>query len=167
VSAVQNLLVHASAAAAETFGMRAAQEWADGFVFSEVTRTTDANSFAQVGFDFVKLCEVKRASTAHDEERVRRLLTLEEFGEDFRRMLRIARGVRIETPPDFSPCSIPPPLRRKYKVEVPNAVNKLLSKQWDAETVIILPTTLVRAHICGVHFSFQHWTTKAGKECTV
>jgi hypothetical protein len=66
VSAVQNLLVRASAAAAETFGMRAAQEWADGFVFSEATRTTDAKLFAQVGFDFVRLCEKKRASTAHD-----------------------------------------------------------------------------------------------------
>ncbi len=93
VSAVQNLLFRASAAAAETFGMRAAQEWADGFTFSEVTRTTDAKLFAHVGFDFVKLCEAKRASTAHDrltEERVRRSLTLENFGDDFRRMLRIA-----------------------------------------------------------------------------
>jgi hypothetical protein len=143
--------------------MRAAQEWAAGFTFSEVTRTTDAKLFAHVGFDFAKLCEVK-----HDrltEERVRRSLTMENFGDDFRRMLRIARGVRIETPPDFLPCSVLPPLRRKYKVEVPNAVNKLLGKQWDAGTVVILPTELVRRYIPGVHFSFQHWTTKAGKAC--
>jgi hypothetical protein len=55
--------------------------------------------------------------------------------------------------------------RRKYEVEVPNAVNKLLAKQWDGGTVLLLPTALVRLHISGVHFSYQHWTTKAGKAC--
>jgi hypothetical protein len=34
VSKVQKLLMRASAVAAATFGMRAAQEWANGFVFS-------------------------------------------------------------------------------------------------------------------------------------
>ncbi len=161
VSKVQKLLMRASAVAAETFGMRSAQEWANGFVFSEETQTLDAKLFEQNDFDFVRLCAAKRASTAGDrlsEERVRNLLTLDEFGEDFRRLIRIARGVRIVVPPDFIPCNDPPPLRRKYKVEVPNAVNKLLGKQWDAGTVIILPTELVRRYIPGVHFSFQHWT---------
>jgi hypothetical protein len=148
--------------------MRAAQEWANGFVFSEETQTLDARLFEQNDFDFVRLCAAKRASTAGDrlsEERVRNFLTLDEFGEDFRRLIRIARGVRIVVPPEFIPCNDPLPLRRKYKVEVPNAVNKLLGKQWDAGTVIILPTELVRRYIAGVHFSFQHWTTKAGKAC--
>jgi hypothetical protein len=168
VSLVQNLLMRASVAAAETYGIRAAQEWADGFVFSADAQSRDAALFQQVGFDFVQLCSAKRALRAADrlsEERVRRLLSLADFGEDFRRLIRIARGIRIMIPPGFVPCSTPPPLRRKYKVEVPNAVNKLLNKQWEAGTVIILPTDLVRQHIPGVHFSFQHWTTKAGKAC--
>jgi hypothetical protein len=50
-SQVHNLLVRASAAAAETFGMRVAQEWAAGFVFATEVHTRDASHFAQVGFD--------------------------------------------------------------------------------------------------------------------
>ncbi len=57
---------------------------------------------------------------------------------DFRRLIRIARGIRITVPLDFVPCSTPPPLRRKYRVEVPNAVNKLLHKQWEVSTVTFL-----------------------------
>jgi hypothetical protein len=95
---VKELLVRASVAA-ETYGICAAQEWADGFVFSTDTRSRDATLF--------QLCSAKRALMASDrlsEERVRRLFEL------------LAGCIMI-------------PLRRKYKVEVSNAVNKLLNKQ--------------------------------------
>jgi hypothetical protein len=46
---------------------------------------------------------------------------------------------------DFEPSGFEnrPPLRRKYKKEVAHAVNKLLSLQWDKETVLLLPTEIV------------------------
>ncbi len=71
--------MRASVAAAETYGIRAAQEWADGFVFSADAQSRDAALFQQVGFDFVQLCSAKRALRAADclsEERVRLSLIL-------------------------------------------------------------------------------------------
>ncbi len=78
-----------------------AQEWADGFVCAPEVHTRDALLFAQVDFDFARLCRVKRDPTRFDrltEDRIHRFLTVEEFGEDFRRLIRIARGIRITVP---------------------------------------------------------------------
>jgi hypothetical protein len=168
VPAVKAMLVESFAAAAESFGTRAAQEWAAGFVFPQSTLLADAGLFAQVDFDFAALCAAKRVGNASDRlsvERVQSMVCRKRFGLDFHRLLRIARGIRIMVPPDFVPCSTPPKLRKKYEFEVSNTVNKLLHQQWVNGTVILLPTELVRAHIVFVHFSFQHWTLKAGKAC--
>jgi hypothetical protein len=168
VPAVKSMLVESFAAAAEFFGIRAAQEWAAGFTFPLSTLSADAALFARVDFDFPALCAAKRQANAGDRifvERVQLLVCKKRFGLDFFRLLRIAKGIRIIIPPDFVPCATPPKLRKKYEFEVSNAVNKLLHQQWLKSTVLLLPTELVRQHVVGVHFSFQHWTLKAGKAC--
>jgi hypothetical protein len=168
VPTVKNMLSEFFAAAAESFGTRAAQVWADGFVFPSEALLNDAKMFEQCDFDFAALCDAKRTATAHDcisVSRVASMVCKKRFGADFTRLMRIARGIRIITPPDFVPCATPAKLRRKYAVDVPNAVNKLLYQQWINGTVILLPTDLVRQNVSGVHFSFQHWTLKAGKAC--
>jgi hypothetical protein len=86
--------------------------------------------------------------------------------KDFGRLIDIAKGVSIDTLPSFTPSGgvNRPLMRAKYTKEVPNAVHKLLYLQWIKSTVLLLPTVLA-ALIVGVHFSYQHWTVKAGKAC--
>jgi hypothetical protein len=169
VSTVRAVLHEAVQSAAVTFGTRAAEEWADGFVFTPAMRGRDATLLRNCGGDFVQLCAHKRAKGARNRlsvRRVRALVTAADLTDprDLERLVRIAEGLHITTPVDFEPSGFEnrPPLRRKYKEEVAHAVNKLLSLQWDKDTVLLLPTETV-AGLPGVHFSPQHWVLKAGK----
>jgi hypothetical protein len=166
---VRAVLREAVKSAAVTFGTRAAEEWADGFVFSPEMRGRDATLLTSCGGDFVRLCAHRRTKGAANRlsaRRVRALVVAADLSDplDFARLLRIAEGLHITTPADFVPSGFSnrPPLRRKYREEVSHAVNKLLSLQWQKETVLLLPTDMV-ANLPGVHFSPQHWVLKAGK----
>jgi hypothetical protein len=169
VSTVRAVLREAVQSAAVTFGTRAAEEWADGFVFTPAMCGRDATLLKNCGGDFVQLCAQKRAKGAKNRLSVRRVRTLVTAADltdpqDLQRLVNIAEGLHITKPVDFEPSGFEnrPPLRRKYKEEVAHAVNKLLSIQWAKDTVLLLPTEVV-AGLPGVHFSPQHWVLKAGK----
>eukprot|EP01034_Spumella_vulgaris_P047495 gene47495-biopygen34833 len=84
--------------------------------------------------------------------------------EDYGRLISIAQGIVIETDPTFVPSGYAgrPKLRKKYQIEVPNAVYMLIHKQWKESTVLLLPTDMVK-DIPGVHFSPIHWTPNKDK----
>ncbi len=134
VSTVRAMLHEAVQSAAVTFGTRAAEEWADGFVFKPAIGGRDATLLKDCGGDFVQLCAHKRAKGAQNQLSVRRVRTLVAATDltnpqDLERLVRIAEGLRIN---------------RKYKEEVAHAVNnKLLFLQWDKDTVLLLPTEIV------------------------
>jgi hypothetical protein len=167
--AVQNLLRAAMAANATAYGVAAAKEWGDGFQFPLIAKEQDAQLFAECNNNFRTFCLRRRALHAAErlsEERVVRELANVALSstKDYKRLLRIARGVVICCPPDFVPCSERPEMRKRYVEEVSHAVNKLLFAQWEKGTVVLLPTELA-ATISGINWSFQHWTTKQGKMC--
>jgi hypothetical protein len=168
-TALEGLLREAIAVNAESFGIKAAQEWADGFEFPPECKSDDADLFEKCGNDFGKFIASKRRKTRKNRLSVERVLAMVDkscltVAEDYDRLLSIARGIVIETDGEFVPRSDRRKLRNKYKNLVSHTVNKLLHKQWTEGTVVMLPTELV-AMISGVHFSFQHWTLKVGKEC--
>ncbi len=166
---IREVLNEAMAAAAESFGIRAAQEWAEGFLFPEDCRTQDAILFQANNLNFDDFIQAKRAPTASDRLSVQRVQQWVDINaltnkDDYQRLLDIAKGIIIQEPIGFEPLATLPKQRKKYTNLVSHAVNKLLHKQWLEGTVVILPTELVRL-IAGIHFSVIHWTTKAGKEC--
>ena len=99
--------------------------------------------------------------TAHDRlsvERIQRVIpdaSILTNPLDYDRLLAIERGIDIHCPDGFSPNEARQPVRTKYLKEVSTAVNKLLQKQHDAGTCVLLPTEEV-ALIAGIHFSFIH-----------
>jgi hypothetical protein len=154
---------------AVSFCSRAAQAWAEGFTFPKEARENDAALFGVCKGDFEKLWAAKRALGAANrlsEERVKESVRLEYLKDrkDYGRLMAIARGIEIETEPGFNPSGHAnrPQLRQKYTRDVPNAVNKLIYKQWVESTVVLLPTELLE-DIKGIHYSPIHWTRKAGK----
>jgi hypothetical protein len=168
-TAVFSILKEALASSATSFCSRAAQTWADGFVFPPEAKEGDATLLRQCGGDFDALWAIKRAMGAADKlspARVKSTVRRRDLTDrkDYGRLMCIARGIEIETLPTFRPSggTHRPPMRTKYTRDVPNAVNKLLHKQWLKSTVLLLPTALV-ALIEGIHYSYQHWTVKAGK----
>lgn len=170
-SAIEAVLKEAIAAAAESYGVRACQLWADGFQLSKESREQDLQLFRSCGNDFTRFVQAKRQPRAADrlsEERVTRVVDPAALSvpEDFARLLDIARGIVIQTDSDFTPRADREniPMRKRYTEQVSHAVNKLLHKQWLEGTVVLLPTSVAET-IPGVHFSFQHWALKAGKAC--
>jgi hypothetical protein len=167
VSTVRVVLHEAVQSAAVTFGTRAAEEWADGFVFTPAIRGRDATLLKDYGGDCVQ--PHKRAKGTQNRLSVRQVRTLVAAmdltdPQDLERLVRIAEGLHITIPVDFEPSCFEnrPPLRRKYKEEVAHAVNKLLSLQWDKDTVLLLPTEIV-AGLPGCTSPPQHWVLNAGK----
>ena len=166
---IDALVLLAIAANAESFGVEAAKAWADGFLFPPEARSDDAALFYTNASDFNRFHDAKRAKAAGNRlslDRItfevdRALLT---DAKDWGRLRRIASGIVIQTPVGFTPCASRPPLRPKYAMEVSHAVNKLLYTQWVKGTVVLLPIELATV-IRGLHWSSQHWTTKAGKAC--
>jgi hypothetical protein len=171
-ASIVGVMREAHTAASTIYGMREAQEWADGFVFPKEARERDANLFNKHGGSVAAVCSAHHNALASNRFSIGRLIALTgEHGErlpalskaDFERAKRLAQhGIIIQPPKGFIPVSIPPAFRDRY-VSVSNAVNKLLYTQWEAKTVILLPTPLAIT-IPGIHFSPQHWAVKKGKK---
>ena len=168
---MHSLLAEAHTFASETFGTRAASEWANGFTFPPRVYDTDAAALTAHNEDFTAFVAAKQASQQHARLSPQRVLAslgppdtpnCPVDAADHRRLLYLAtHGIPIPLPTDFRPCRQPPPLRTKYR-QVASAVNKLLFDQYSTGTVVLLPlATALR--IPNIHFSPQHWTTKKGK----
>lgn len=159
------MLGDALAVGAESMGVRAAQEYGRDFGdWPTDARERDAALLAGFNGDFEKLCQSHYDKRKERRLSVRRIKSLiKETHPEYRRLVKIARGIRIQRPPRFAPNGKCPLQRAKY-VLVSGAANKLILKQWNAGTVLLLPTkTLLK--VDGIHFSPQHWAVKAGKAC--
>jgi hypothetical protein len=161
----QLVLAEAFEAADEMFGVRAAQEFGADFPeWPRAVEDRDDTTMAMYSNDFQRACAEHQRQRAHNrlsEGRIRQVVPPND--PDFERLLKIAAGIHITLPNDFVPRSDRPMMRKRY-LQVAGAVNKLLYKQWLVGTVMILPTLLL-TQVPGIHFSPQHWTTKAGKAC--
>ena len=141
-TAVVGVLSDAYASAEETFGIRAAQAFGADFpTWPMEVRMRDGQSMEQYGMSFQAMCQAHQASRAEGRFSLARLRRcVHQSDPDFERAARLTEGIRMSLPADFSPSATPPPMRRKYKLGVANAVNKLLYKQWCSGTVLIIPT---------------------------
>jgi len=167
---VEALVLQAVIANMHAYGAKAAAEWADGFTFPQNALESDRDLFLAGDKDFLRFHAAKRAQYADDRlstERIDALITDKSQltdPQDLRRLYKIAKGIRIHPHTDFDPTTERPEMRSKYVNEVSHAVNRLLHTQWLKGTVVLLPVALA-CYIDGLHWSAQHWTTKAGKAC--
>lgn len=169
---VLRYLHEAHVAAADTHGMLQAVQWGEHLQFPAHLLERDERDFHECGDMLANLTAQRRLAALPDSLSLSRVQAC--FGVDgsrvpgldpvdFLRLCSIAeQGVVVPLPARFIPVASPAPLRRRY-VEVQGAIHRLLLKQVEAGTVVLLPLHLAqRCH--GIHLlNAQHWTTKKGK----
>lgn len=173
VQDILTFLQEAHVAAADTRGVLAASRWGANFQFSALTVTAHTAEFLRHGNSLAAVARSRRAATISNSFSTRRVV--ECFGEDgslcpalspqdFQRLLRLAEiGVEIPRPLRFQSCAEPAELRSRY-IEVQGAVHRLLAKQVDKGTVLLLPLQVAQL-IPGIHLlNAQHWTTKKDQD---
>lgn len=154
--------------ASESCGVALAQRAAGGFVFDETTRSKDLTEFLAADGDWGRFLRKRQSGRRKDRlsaERIEQFVDRRYLShkEDWDRLFKIAGGVVLALPDEFSTRSSPPKMRKLAETEVCHAINKLVWKQWSKGTVVLLPTA-VAENIPGVHFSCQHWTTKKSED---
>ena len=171
---IRPFLEAAHKAASTVYGTAAAQAWSDNFQFPPVYLSRDVTDLQAVNNDLSALARQRRLSTITTS--FSRARVMHSFGrdgskvpglhpDDFARLIRLAEhGVSIPVPNRFTPVPLVAPLRAKY-IQVQSAVHKLLAKQVELGTVLLLPLAVAQS-IPGIHLqNSQHWTTKKGKAC--
>jgi hypothetical protein len=167
---LQEILEEAFVAASGEYNMRTAQVWAQGYEFPASMLGRDLRAFYSAG-SLEQFCTNRHAELCEQRLNIDRVYaTFRREGtdvpgvlpEDFVHLCELAtEGIELITPDNFTPNLSPPPLRNKY-VKVSNCCNKLIAKQVEAGTVVVLPLDTV-LQIPYIHFSCQHWTEKKGK----
>jgi len=152
------------------FGIPAAVEWADSFVFPPEVWARDRESLIRHDMSLESLLfefhEQRRDSYLSPESVVRSLGTPEcpRFpvpSVDRARLMELATyGMVVVEPPGFIPCSSPPVFRRSY-LAVSTTVDKLFYKQWLIGSMLIIPTSMA-VEIPGIHFGNPSWAVKSG-----
>lgn len=169
---IREFLEEAHRAASTVYGTAAAVAWGGDYRFPPSILQRDLADFQTASNDIAVLAQHRRlASLPVSFSRDRVIATFGSFGtlhpslssQDFFRLLRLADvGVDVPVPTRFVPISQPAPLRAKYTL-VSSAVHRMLAKQAEAGSVVLLPLPLAQA-IPGIHLhNSQHWTTKKGK----
>lgn len=173
---VSDLIDRAYAVGSEERGIDAARKWAtepDGtmFKFSDIVLSKDGITLESVGNDLDKLIRV-----AQDRLRNKGRLSLASVDatltpeveksltdpQDAVRIRELVAGVKIPLSHDFVPQGNPEPLRPRYRTAMP-AVQKLLLKQAEDGTILLLPTALLVAAytLHPLHYQSLGWATKA------
>jgi hypothetical protein len=170
--AVRGYLHEAHIAAADTYGILQAIQWGGNLQFPAHLLERDVQELQACGDLLERLVVQRRLAALPDSLSLARVQAC--FGvdgcrvhgldkQDFLRLSAIAEhGVVVPLPARFTPVATPAPLRQRY-VEVQGAIHRLLLKQVETGTVVLLPLrTAQRCH--GIHLlNAQHWTTKKGK----
>ena len=165
-------LQEAQRVASDDYGAAAAIQWAEDFQFDPALLRRDLHEFRAAHHDLSTLARRRQCDRAPRRLSVTRIhQTFGPLGpsgvglshQDFNRLLHIAEfGVTVFTPPQFTPCATPAPLRQRYQ-EVHCAIHRLLHKQMVDSTVVVLPLEEVQ-QTPEIHLqNAQHWTTKRNK----
>jgi hypothetical protein len=163
----------ASSTAASFFGIQAASEWGGDFQFSDAMRNRDVSDLADLDYDLEQLClnrHEQRRPSHISRDRVQSCLRPGGANIyplvtdiDFDRIMDLAEnGMRVMTPSGFTPISTPPPFRPGYE-QVAAAVHRGLADQWEAGTILLIPTETAMS-LPQISFGCQHWAPKKGKE---
>ena len=147
----------------QKFTEETALNWADNFIFPISVYTTDLNDFIRVDGSLEALVRLRQGDTSSVRMNLARVNNLNLVESEWkRRLVAMADGIPIITPPGFVPSNVPPKLRQKYLRLAP-AINKSIYELYKNRLIVILPTSVAK-DIKGVHFSALHWTLQADKE---
>lgn len=167
---VYQALLKAEVTVTLNFGIPAAVQWADNFVFPSEVWQRDGLVLQQHHMSLESMLYA-----FHEERRARYLSpesVMESLGPiddprfviplvDRMRLVELATlGMVVQEPPGFRPCPSPPEFRRSY-LAVSTTVDKLFYKQWLIGSMLIIPTEMAQ-RIPGIHFGNPSWAVKAG-----
>jgi len=162
-SSIVNVLGEAFRENDQRFTEEAALNWANDFKFPMEVYTTDLNDFIRLDMSLESLVRLRQESTREDRMNLSRVNNLNLLDSEWKsRLVAMADGIPIITPPSFVPSNVPPKLRQKYLRLAP-AINKSIYELYKNKLIVILPTSFAK-NVKGVHFSALHWTLQSDKE---
>ena len=167
---VLRALMRAEVSVSLNFGIPAAVQWADNFLFPTEVWERDGMELLRHDMSLESLLfefHERRRNSYLSPESVRRSLgdpSNPRFPVpqvDWDRLIDLASyGMVVSEPPGFQPCSSPPEFRRSY-LEVSTTVDKLFYKQWLSGAMLIIPTVMAE-QLSGIHFGNPSWAVKSG-----
>ena len=169
-SGVLRALMSAEVSISLNFGIPAAVQWADYFVFPTEVWERDGMALLRHAMSLESLLyefhELRRDSYLSLESVLRSLGTplsprFPVLLMDRDRLVELATyGMIVSEPPGFEPCASPPDFRRSYQ-NVSTTVDKLFYKQWLLGSMLIIPTDMA-VQVPGIHFGHPSWAVKSG-----
>ena len=166
---IKRAIWEAHRSADDDYGIEEALEWAEGYTFPDGIHTRDTDTFHRHSGDLGSMASEQHQRMAAGGRRLSRESIaavcegyIDPTDDDYIKLLGLVDGIKICTPPDFIPCSIPPPLRQKY-IRVAPVVNKLMASLHEKGLIFIIPTAEAMT-IEGRHFSQSSWAFKKGKK---
>ena len=135
--------------------------WGDNFTFPPEVYERDMALYTTS-----RLSIPNMVRSIQDEQRIHRFSTkrvievIPSTYEGYTKLLSLAEGMHVYTPPSYKSSPLPPPIRQLYST-LSSCVNKLVFKEWEAQRLFILPTDSIVD--LGVHYSPFHWTVNKGK----
>ena len=149
------------------FGQLAALKWAAGFKIPQAHVRRDEEDFARCGHNLTTFAARRQATLAKNRLSVARVESLHPTNPERHKLLELADGMVVPTPPTFQPNGSAkwPALRPGYK-QVAAAVDKCFFEHFVQKGLaLLLSVETVRRWIPDIHLSVASWTTKTGKEC--
>ena len=161
---ILELIAEGAEAARNDFGVEAANEWANGYVFPPAFVASDIRCLQSAQLDFRKMVERRLKILSKNRLSRTRVGSLSPANPELALMADLADGMRVAIPEGFVSNGNQPrsPLRISYET-VSSAVNKMLGVVREQDLAFLLPLDMAQAYIPNLHLCKAHWTTKKGK----
>jgi hypothetical protein len=166
---VMALLREALAIADVDFNAEVAAAWGEREFSSGIPREkveADERELRVFGGDFDAMVQSRRDQLQPSRLNAERISQLTEGNPEIPRLLDLAEGMEVVTPPGFYPngglAEERPPLRKLY-CRTHKAVDRMFYDLVEAGLAIVL-TAATAFKIPGLHVSPAHWAPKPGKE---
>ena len=161
---IEELIAEAAESARNDFGVEAANEWANGYVFPSEFVDSDVRCLRAAQLDFRSMVERRLKILSKDRLSHASVKSLSPENPELVLMTDLVEGMRVAIPEGFVPNGLQArsPLRASYEA-VSSAVNKMLGAVIEQRLAFVLPLELAQAHVPNLHLCKAHWTTKKGK----
>ena len=154
---LQNTIAEAVEAAGTNYGVAEANEWANGFKFSQDVLDSNLRCFRAAQLDFETMVRRRLRSLKENRLNPARINLLLSDNPEWNLLLDLAEGMRVPRPEDFVPNGKLPlaPLRPSY-LKVAGAVNKMIASTVAEKLGFLLPKALAVQTIPNLHLCTAH-----------
>lgn len=165
IESVRRVLTDAYISTVENYGIKEANEWADGFEIPTTTVLSDMKKFCAAGLDFKVMVRRQISLNAANRLSKDRVDRLHPNNPEKSKLYDLANGMVVPHCPSFVPNSLgktTPP--RELYLKVHNAVDKMLFALHEQGLAFILPEAAALKHIPNLNCCKAHWARKKGKK---